>query len=137
MYWKVRHSMKNILLIVAVVCFILALYHLTLKIVMIKAWPRTTAKIIKVTQKGNRRHPAQLYALEYEVDGEKHVGDTLIGSAFSNQVFDSYLNAEYVEIAYDPNHRKISILTVKEDWVFILVLLFWSVFCLILALNIS
>lgn len=77
-----------------------------------------------------------MFYLEYESDGKKYVGEYLVGSAFSNKIFDSYLNAERVEIAYEPNHKKVSILSVNEDWAFIIVLLFWSIFCLVLALNI-
>lgn len=128
--------MGTFLLIVAVLCFILAVYQLILKIIIIRVWPKTSAKIIKITQKGNRRHPAQIFYLEYESDGEKYVGEYLVGSAFSNKIFDAYLNAERVEIAYEPNHKKVSILSVNEDWAFIIVLLFWSIFCLVLALNI-
>ncbi len=114
----------------------MAVYQLILKIIIIKVWPKTSAKIIKITQKGNRRHPAQMFYLEYESDEKKYVGEYLVGSAFSNKIFDSYLNAERVEIAYEPNHEKVSILSVNEDWAFIIVLLFWSIFCLVLALNI-
>lgn len=125
-----------ILLVIGLLCLGLFVYHLIYKIVITKTWTKTTAKIIRIKSQGNRRHPSQMYFLEYESEGQKYVGQYLVGTSFSEAIFDAYLNADRVEISYAADHKKVSIPSVKEDWVFIVILLFWSIFCLVLALNI-